>query len=396
MALDAVIFDLDGTLIDTNGLHARAWRQALQAFGYDVPEDRLILEIGKGGDKLVSSVLGQEAAEEEGQAMRDAHGAAYLALIEEVDVQVFPKVRELLRAVHERGLKVAIATASQKEHLERVLEEAGLELDGLADVVLNDDDVENSKPEPDVVQAAVRKLGLSPAQCVMVGDTPYDAGAAKAAGVVCLSVQTGVRGAQEMRRAGMRATYADPADLLEHLDEALALASPGEAHLTHDLLEGLMEAAREEAEAGLERGEIPIGSVIARGDGTILARGRNRGREAGSPLAHAELEALRTAFERDPGARDLLLVSTLEPCLMCLGAAIEAGVDTVVYGLEAPGNGGAGRFVPVEEPGAVMPRLVGGVGRQASRRLLEQWRETHPDDAFVQDLLGDLDVQSQT
>ena len=76
MALDAVIFDLDGTLIDTNGLHARSWRQALQAFGYDIPEDRLLLEIGKGGDKLVPSVLGPAAAEKEGKALRDAHEAS--------------------------------------------------------------------------------------------------------------------------------------------------------------------------------------------------------------------------------------------------------------------------------------------------------------------------------
>lgn len=388
MALRAVIFDLDGTLLDTNGLHSRAWADVLAEAGHTIPEERVALEIGKGGDRLVPTLVGETVEREQGEALRTAHGERYRALVASEGVRVFPEAAAIFEAVRERGLRTAVATASKEENLEHVLEQAGLQLYDLADAIVTDSDVENSKPAPDVVLAAAAKLGLPPAACAMVGDTPYDAIAARQAGVVLLGVLTGVHDAAAMHRAGARAVFSDIADLHARLDDALRLASPGTTAPTDALFERLMDAAIEEARAGLAADELPVGAVLARSDGTIVARGRNEARARSSRTAHAEMMAFRAAEETDLAAMDdLLLVSTLEPCVMCLGAAMTARLDTVVYGLDAPPNGGTGRCTPLDAPGALPLRVVGGVRADESRSLLEQWRARHPEDAFVRDLL---------
>ena len=386
MALDAILFDLDGTLLDTNPMHARAFEKAFAERGFTVPQDRILPEIGKGAGKLVPSIIGPSAEAEHGEALREGHSRHYAELVEREGVALFPDVRALFEAVRERGLKVAVATASKEEELESVASKAGLDLDDLADVVVTDSDVEESKPAPDTVSVAVEKLGLSPAGCAMIGDTPYDAAACKRAGVVFLAVATGVHTCEDLLGAGARAVYADAADLLRHLDEALEVASPGPDPLDGKTLDKLMQAALDEARVGMENGEVPIGSVLARFSGEIIAKGHNAAQATGSAIAHAEIEALRAA--RIPSdARDLVLVTTLEPCVMCYGAAMTADVDTVAYALEAPANGGAERCRPIRSPGARMPRVVGGLRRAQSRTLLAAWHERHPEDAFVRDLL---------
>ena len=134
---------------------------------------------------------------------------------------VFPQVAELLSTLHERGLQVALATSAKKEYLEAIEKSAGVELQTLADVVITSDDAKNSKPAPDLINAALEKLGLAPAQCVMVGDTPHDAEASKRAGVACLGVLTGGHTAQTLLDAGACNVWNDAADLLAHLDEAV-------------------------------------------------------------------------------------------------------------------------------------------------------------------------------
>lgn len=388
MALDGFIFDVDGTLIDTNSLHAQAWEQAFEEYGFSIPAERIVYEIGQGGDRLVPSLIGESAAQEHGEVLRDAHGDRYLELIETVPVSVFPQVEALFEAVKERGLQVAIATASQREHFEQVLEQAGLDLFEMADEVVTDSDVEESKPHPDTVSAAVRKLGLAPGQCVMVGDTPYDAEACLRAGVVCLGLLTGVHDAAAMRRAGARTVYDDPADLLVHLDEALRQASPNTISFTEERVAAFMEEALEEARAGLEKGELPIGSVLLRGDGVVLGRGHDRTHTTKSRVAHAELQALESAASQlSSEAGGLVLVSTVEPCIMCFGAAIVAGVDTVIYGVEAPETGGTRRCAPTDEPDAYLPRVIGNVRADESRALLAEWRNRHPEDTHAGRLL---------
>ena len=388
MAIDAILFDLDGTLLDTNVLHARAFEEAFAQHGFTIPEDRILPEIGKGSGKLLTSIIGPSAEAEHGEALREAHSRIYAEMVEKEGVSLFPDVRALFEAVRERGLKIAVATASKEEELEKVMDRASLDLSALADVLVTDSDVERSKPAPDTVSAAVEKLGLSPAQCAMIGDTPYDAAACKRAGVVLLAVATGVHTREDLLQAGARAVYADTGDLLRHLDEALETASPSPDHLDGKTLDALMQAALDEARSGVERGEVPIGSVLARFSGEIIARGYNATRATGSAIAHAEIETLRAAAGQLSGdARDLVLVTTLEPCVMCYGAAMTAGVDTIVYALEAPTDGGVERCRPIQSPGARMPRVIGGIRREQSRTLLAAWRERQPDAVFVRDLL---------
>ncbi len=221
MKTKAFLFDLDGTLIDANETHARAWKDTMDEFGYtDVSRERIALEIGKGGDKLVPTLLG-DVPEARSKALRERHDERFRELVDKEGIQAFPKIEPLFEAIHERGLQIAIATASQKENLERVAKAAGLDLQKLADEIVTDTDVRNSKPDPDTVQAAVKKLKLDPGECVMVGDTIYDVETSARAGVACIGVLTGIWTAPDLERAGAVATYRDTADLLDHLDEAL-------------------------------------------------------------------------------------------------------------------------------------------------------------------------------
>jgi tRNA(Arg) A34 adenosine deaminase TadA len=151
------------------------------------------------------------------------------------------------------------------------------------------------------------------------------------------------------------------------------MLSPAE-DIRSELAERLMRDALGVAREGMMAGEAPIGCVIARGDGTVVARAHNEQRRSGDKVAHAEIVAfhrLAGCVPRD--ARDLILVSTLEPCVMCTGAAMEAGVAAVVFGLRAPADSGTGRVRPPSSPESSMPRFVGDVMAQEARELFERW-----------------------
>lgn len=377
MALDAVIFDIDGTLVDTNPSHVEAWRRAFERCGYTIMSDRIEIEIGKGGDRLVTAVLGAQAEARDGEALRRVQKEEFLAIAKQHRFRLFPRVRELFAGLRERGLGTALATSSNEQHLEGLLASVGVDLRKVTDVLVNADDIESSKPAPDLVVAAVRKLGLSPAQCAMVGDTIYDAESSRPAGVVCLGVLSGGVAERDLLRAGMRAVWPDTGALCAQLDEALAIASPGPAHLTATAVERLMHQALEQARRAMRAGEIPIGCVLARGDGTILAAGYSETRGRASRIAHGELVTLERAAGRIwPDATDMVLVSTLEPCVMCTGAAMETGVDTILFALPAPDDSGTGRVRPPESRNSRMPRVVGGVLANESRLLFEEWLKT--------------------
>jgi HAD superfamily hydrolase (TIGR01509 family) len=374
MALGGMIFDLDGTLVDSNGVHVRAWQTAFARFDYTVGTDRIAVEIGKGGDTLIPSILGEQLAAKDGEKLGEAESEEFAKLARKNGLRVFPGSRELLADLRRRGIKTALATSSGQKHLKVNAEASGFPAAELVDEVVNADDIQTSKPAPDLVMAAVRKLKMSPAQCAMVGDTPHDAEAAKNAGVVCLGVTCGGRTPAELLRAGARATWRDPADVLAHLDDALTTASPGPAHLTNEMLERLVQESLDAARDGMNHGEVPIGAVIARGDGTIIARGYNELNRTGDKTAHAEMVTFMHARGKvSPEARDLILVSSLEPCVMCLGATMEAAVDTIVYALKAPADSGTRRVTPPESPGTMMPRIVGDILADQSRSLLREW-----------------------
>lgn len=376
MALSAVLFDVDGTLLDTNAVHVEAWLLAFESLKYRVGRDRIQEEIGKGGDKLVPAILGQKADHSDGDKLRKTHGEEFSRLAKEKGLKPFPHALELLAAVRARQLKVALATSSTKKMLRVLAIASGIELAGVCDLMATADDSAESKPAPDIVAAAVAKLGMSPAQCAMVGDTHYDMHAAKHAGVVGIGVLTGYQTQATLLHSGARVVFKDAAELRKKLDEALRLVSPAAIHATAEVLESLMREALNEAQRGYDSGELPIGCVLADGSGQIVARGYHQGSGAGSPdrTAHAELVTLRSsAGQVPPESRDCMLVTTVEPCVMCTGAAMEVAVDTIVFGMPAPAHSGTGRVEPPDTVASQMPRIVGGVLAKQSRALFKSF-----------------------
>lgn len=392
MALDAVLFDIDGTLLDTNAAHAEAWRLAFESHGYRVARDRIEREIGKGGDKLVPSVLGREADEQDGEALRKVHPENFARLVRAQGIKPLPGALELLAAVRERKLRIAFATSAKKQNLKVMQEVSGIDLEKEAELIVTADDCSESKPAPDLVATTVSKLHMSPAQCALIGDTSFDMQAAKFAGVVGVGVLTGFQSRQRLLRSGARTVYKDAAELLAQLDAALQAASPSTIRLTTQVLAQLMEQALDQAQRGLADGEAPIGCVIADGSGQVLGRGHNQFNRTGERTAHAEMVAFRScAGKIPPAARDHMLISTLEPCVMCTGAAMESGIDTIIYGLKAPADSGTGRVTPPESPESQMPRIVPQVLAKESRALFERFQHTATDPmqrAFVSQLLA--------
>ncbi len=224
MALHGMIFDVDGTLVDTNQAHVEAWRRAFKRLGYEVPRERIELEIGKGGDLLVPSILGDDAEKRHGDALRKAQKEAFLEIASRERFRVFPWVPELFHALRQRGIRTALATSSDRKHLQATCDSAGIDLPSLADVLVTKADVEASKPEPDVVIVAWEKLKLGPAECAMVGDTVYDAQACRAAGVVFLGVASGGTPEDVLLEAGACGVWRDTGHLYSDLDHAIETA----------------------------------------------------------------------------------------------------------------------------------------------------------------------------
>lgn len=368
--LDAILFDIDGTLLDTNWAHVEAWQRTFEGHGYRIARDRIEREIGKGGDKLVPAILGEEADEKDGGAMRERQPREFARLGQEKGFKPFSHALELLDAARAHKLKIALATSSSKQHLKVLREASGVDLEGAADVITTADDADESKPSPDIVMAAVRKLGLCSAQCAMVGDTLYDIQAAKHAGVIGLGLLCGYQSQQTLLRAGARAVYRDAAHLFEELPRAIKLASPTNLHLSQTLLEALMHEALKLAERAKREGEQAIGCIITDGDGRIIASATEHVRRRRDVTAHAELLALRAACEGRSGTlKDRLLLSTREPCIMCTGAAMQAAIDSIIYGVRAPADSGTARVIPPETASSQMPRIVGGILEEECRRV---------------------------
>ena len=361
----------------------------MDRFDYGVGEDRILREVGKSGAMLISALIGEEAEKESGDEMRNAKDEIYFDLVGRSELRLTAGANGVMAAVHARGLKTAIATSSALDGLRKSAEAAGLDL-STVDELITDDDVEVGKPHPDVVEAAVAKLGLSPAECVLVGDTPFDVKSAQRAGVLCLGVETGVYGCAELRRSGARAVYRDVSVLAERLDEAIAAASPGGIHLTDEVMKGLVRLALEEARKALGSGDLPVGAVLADGEGKILSRAHSLTESRRNFLMHGEMLVLEQAIEAvSADRRGLILVSTLEPCIMCFGAAMGARIDTIIFSLPAASNSGIARCEPMQSPGMIMPRVIGGILQEESLVLFREWNRQHPGSAYVEELLVD-------
>ena len=391
MSLQALLFDLDGTLIDTNLIHARAFAAAFEENGYRVAVDRIAIEIGKGGDLLVGAILGASANEKDGDAIRESWEKHYLQAVKSEPIQVFEGALEIIEKAKNAGLKIALATSGESSVMDAVEASSGVQWRELFDVVATGDDAQTSKPAPDIVSAATRKLGVPPLACAFVGDTIYDARACREAGVACFCVGDGQHEGADLREAGAREVYPTLNEMNQRFDEAIEIASPGEIQWSDAKIEELMRAALDAARAGELEDELPIGAVIANGRGEIIARGWNCNHEFGGRTFHAETVAFGNAAGKlSPEDKGAVLVTTLEPCVMCAGAALEAGVESVIYALKAPFNGGVSRVSGIRTPGARFPRFLGGVSPDESAKLLTDWLENNADAsgaAFVKQLL---------
>lgn len=209
-ALHIVLLDIDGTLIDSNDAHARAWVGALAEHGYAVTFEQVRPLIGMGGDKLLPSLVGLDP--ESGEARRIAESRTDLFKRELPALRPTRGARDLLVLLKSEGLELVVATSAQEQEVEALLRQAGVA--DLLETKASADDAERSKPDPDIVQAALRKSGRYAAHSLMIGDTPYDIEAAARARVPAIALRCGGWWSDDDLR-GAIAIYDDPADLCE-------------------------------------------------------------------------------------------------------------------------------------------------------------------------------------
>ncbi|GGF40295.1 HAD family hydrolase [Subtercola lobariae] len=210
-----MLFDIDGTLVDSNYLHVHAWSLALADLSHPVDDWRIHAGIGLDSAKLLDALLGDEV-DRLGDKASDGHSERYASLATEL--RPFAHARELLFAVADRGVRVVLATSAPEDELKKL--RAALDSEDALHAVTSADDVETAKPEPDVITVALEKAGVAADRALMVGDTVWDVAASALAGVRCIGVKSGGIGADELRDAGAIAVYDDVAALLDALDSS--------------------------------------------------------------------------------------------------------------------------------------------------------------------------------
>jgi HAD superfamily hydrolase (TIGR01509 family) len=211
--LRGVLFDVDGTLVDSNAAHASSWVDTLREAGYEVPFDVLWPMIGMGGDKLLPTAAGIEIDSDLGKALSDRRWEIFQRNYLE-NLRPTPGARDLVKRMKDDGLELIVASSASGEELGALMEAADVR--DLFEKTTSSSDAEDSKPDPDIVQAAVRKSGMKPEELVMLGDTPYDVEAAIGAHVKLVGVLCGGWTAIEL--TGATAIYTDPADVLRWYD----------------------------------------------------------------------------------------------------------------------------------------------------------------------------------
>lgn len=215
--LHGAILDIDGTLIDSNDAHAHSWIEAMAEQGYNVPFEKVRPLIGMGGDKVLPEVLNISKDSPQGkkidQRRSEIFQQRYLP-----NVRAFPHTRELLQYMHDRGLKLVIATSSKQEELNKLLNIIGPHVSDLFIQETTSSDAPQSKPNPEVVEVALQKSGSKSDEVIMIGDTAFDIEAAAKAGVKTIAFRCG--GWSDSDLKGAIAIYNDPADLLAHYDKS--------------------------------------------------------------------------------------------------------------------------------------------------------------------------------
>ena len=214
-ALRTILLDIDGTLIDSNDAHARAWVDSLAKHGYVVQFEQVRPLIGKGGDKLLPELVGLDP--DSGEAKRMGETRSELFQRELPRLQPTRGARALLERFTDEGLELVVATSANADEVRALLEQAGVS--DLIQLASSSDDADRSKPDPDIVQAALRMSGSQAMHSAMLGDTPYDIEAASRARVPAVALRCGGWWSNDAL-AGAVAIYDDPADLLAHFDES--------------------------------------------------------------------------------------------------------------------------------------------------------------------------------
>jgi HAD superfamily hydrolase (TIGR01509 family) len=217
-----VILDVDGTLVDTNYQHALAWYRAFRHHGIVLPIWRIHRQIGMGGDQLIAALTGPNVERRLGEQIRARESECYGEMISEVEPM--KDASELLSDLHDRGHTVILASSAKQAEIEHYLDL--LSARQLADGWTSASDVHATKPQPDLVNAALERASASPEQAVMIGDSPFDVQAAESAGVQTLAVMTGGFSKEELCQAGAADVYESVAELRAALDHTSLRGDP--------------------------------------------------------------------------------------------------------------------------------------------------------------------------
>jgi HAD superfamily hydrolase (TIGR01549 family) len=213
-----IIFDVDGTLVDSVDEHAEAWRRAFLEFGRDVPFAHVRSQIGKGADQLMPVFFTDDELEKFGHELSEYRSTLFKREFMP-KLRPFPRVRELLQRLRQDGMRVALASSANGDELEFYMRLCDIE--GLTHAETSKSDAAKSKPHPDIFEAALERLGRpDPHSTVVIGDTPYDALAASKLSLPTVGVLCGGFPEEDLRTAGCRAIYKDPADLLAHYESS--------------------------------------------------------------------------------------------------------------------------------------------------------------------------------
>jgi HAD superfamily hydrolase (TIGR01509 family) len=216
--MKAVIFDVDGTLVDSNDLHVEAWREAFRRYGKELSFADVHGQMGKGGDQLMPVFCTREELKRFGEELEgrrvELFKRDYLPR-----VRPFPRVRELFERARADGLRIALASSAKEEELEQ--HKKSMRVEDLLEAAVSADDAERSKPHPDIFRAALEGLkDVAPSEAVVVGDTPYDVEAAAKAGMRTVALLSGGFSEEALRAAGAAAIYRDVSDLLDNYEES--------------------------------------------------------------------------------------------------------------------------------------------------------------------------------
>lgn len=212
-----VLFDVDGTLVDTTYLHTVTWWQALRRYGHDVPMASVHRTVGMGADKIVAHLLGADRNRDEDGPLADAHTELYKQYWPQL--RPLPGAAALLRACANRELRVVLASSASGEELAALCRAIGA--DDVVDAATTRDDADSSKPAPDIVEVALSRAQLAPERAVFLGDSVWDVRACRHLDLPCTAVTCGGTSEAELREAGAVAVYPTPAAVLADLDAAL-------------------------------------------------------------------------------------------------------------------------------------------------------------------------------